>query len=76
MNKYEKVEGNNYLVRDPQSQAILNTDHESFEAARQAKKLRKEKLEQQDQMKNDIEGLKQDMKEIKTLLLAIGDKNG
>ena len=76
MNKYEKVEGNNYLVRDPQSQAILNTDHESFEVARQAKKLRKEKLEQQDQMKNDIEGLKQDMKEIKTLLLAIGGKNG
>tara|TARA_B100000900_G_C20439847_1_gene658563 strand:+ start:708 stop:938 length:231 start_codon:yes stop_codon:yes gene_type:complete len=76
MNKYEKVEGVNYMVRDPHSQAILSTDHDAFEIARQAKKLRKEKLEQQDQMKNDIEGLKQDMKEIKTLLLAMGGKNG
>lgn len=76
MNKYETVEGASYMVRDPQSQAILSTDHDAFANARKAKKLRKEKLEQQEQMKNDIEGLKQDMTEIKTLLLAMGGKNG
>lgn len=74
--KYEKVEGSNYLFRDPISQAILNTDQGTFEAARNAKMLRKKKMQEEQQMKTDVEELKSDMTDIKNLLKALVDKHG
>lgn len=74
--KYEKVEGSNYLFRDPNSQAILSADQGTFEAARNAKMLRKKKMQEEQQIKTDVEELKSDMTDIKNLLKALVDKHG
>jgi hypothetical protein len=74
--KYEKVEGSNYLFRDPNSQAILSADQGTFAAARNAKMLRKKKMQEEQQIKTDVEELKSDMTDIKNLLKALVDKHG
>lgn len=66
MNKV-KVEGHPGLVRDTNSGAILNINSSEIEAARERKKLRKQK----DQ---EFENLKNEVSEIKELLLKLVEK--
>ena len=61
------VEGHPGLVRDTNSGAILNINSNEIEAARERKKLRKQK----DQ---EFENLKNEVSEIKELLLKLVEK--
>ena len=71
--QYINVEGSGGLVRDKETGAILNTNKSEIERARQRKLLSKRKTEEFDIMKNDIKSLKDDMKDLKTLLTKIAD---
>lgn len=62
-----KIEGYPGLVRDTNSGAILNINSNEIEAARERKKLRKQK----DQ---EFENLKNEVSEIKELLLKLVEK--
>ncbi len=69
-----KVEGQDGLVRDPNTHAILNTNNKEFEtyiARRNAVKAQKLQLEQQGK---EIQELKNDMSEIKQMLLILINK--
>jgi hypothetical protein len=72
MNRLAKVIENPDLVRDLESQAILNTN----ENALKAYKIRKQKEKEISQSLNDINNMKQDINDLKTLMQRILDKIG
>ena len=69
-----KVKGHTHLIRDLKSQAIINTDSNAYTRymARKAKQQKKD-----DQLRDvirDVNELKNEMREIKNLLIEM--KNG
>lgn len=68
MSRYVPVKGYSGLVRDTETNAILNTNASEIEQARERKRLRKEKQEQETAMKRDLEGVKRDFQEMKEML--------
>ena len=64
-----KVEGHANLVRDEESHAIINTDVEQYRLTMR----RRQMLRTQ---KDEINSLKNDMSEIKTLLKELINKDG
>ena len=56
-----------HLVRDTNSQAVINTDRAAFNMY----KARREKDKNADDLANDVANLKQDMHEIKQMLHSI-----
>ena len=62
------IDGHKDLARDPRTNMIINVndhDYQHYVASREAKKVKNESL---DTMKNDLDGLKGEMNEIKSLL--------
>jgi len=69
-----KVQGHKHLVRDLKSQAIINTDSDAY-ARYMSRKVKQSKKD--DEMRDvirDVNELKNEMREIKNLLVEI--KNG
>lgn len=70
MKEYARVEGHSNLLRDEESSAIVNTDIEQWKLAKQRK------IRFQNQA-NEINSLKSEVGEIKTILRDIlGKLNG
>lgn len=72
--EYLKVEGDNHLIRDKKSRAILNTDNKAlaeYKAARAKRLSEKNKLIQ---CQKDINTLNEDIKDIKETLKLIVEK--
>lgn len=70
--KYAKVKENPELIRDMDSKAVLNTNRSALESY-------KKKREKQQELKsaiNDINNMKQDINDLKTLMQRILDKIG
>jgi hypothetical protein len=62
-----KVKGHDALYRDPSTGAILNNDQSEYAKFREARK-RSSKFET---MENDLNNLKEEISEIKSLLLQL-----
>ena len=76
MKSHIKVEGHTNLVRDNRTGAILNTNTTEIERARKLKQVSDERKEHINSLTEDVKGLKEDMNEIKQLLLKLtGDVN-
>ncbi|MAG49957.1 hypothetical protein CMO86_10005 [Candidatus Woesearchaeota archaeon] len=74
MNNYVKVESDQSLVRDLDSNAIVNTDKDEYQKfLNLSEKRYKEKMEYEN-LKTDVKSLKDDLNEIKSLLKSIVDK--
>ena len=74
MEKYLKVKSDVSLVRDMDSNAIINQNKGEYDKfVELSRKKYKEKVKF-DNMRSDLDSLKQDMDEIKTLLRNIMDK--
>ena len=74
MSNSVKVQGHPHLVRDLKSQAIINTDSDAY-ARYMARKVKQSKKD--DEIRSvirDVNELKNEMKEIKNLLVEM--KNG
>tara|TARA_B100001057_G_scaffold109881_1_gene107890 strand:- start:2762 stop:2995 length:234 start_codon:yes stop_codon:yes gene_type:complete len=74
--EYKKVEGSDKLFRDPSTNAILNTDLLGIEKARALKAERKKKALEFERVKDDVQEMKEDMSDIKSLLKQLVEKNG
>ena len=74
MSRYVPVEGFSGLVRDTQSNAVLNLNSEEIELARERKRLAKLKREQQQDLQTRVDTLESDISEIKNLLAQILNK--
>ena len=68
-----KVEGHNNLIRDQNSNAILNTDSSEYNNYISLRAKKRQGSERIDNMENDLKSLKDDINEIKTLLRALSN---
>ena len=74
--EYLKVDGYDNLVRDTHSNAIINTSRSAYEAAvLRSKTVQKQKDELRDATRQ-INILKSEMHEIKSLLINLVEKDG
>ena len=74
--KFKKVEGSQNLFRDPNTNAILNTDVAGIEKAIALKAERKKRALEFERVKEDVQEMKEDMSDIKSLLKQLVEKNG
>jgi len=71
MSNHLKVDGHNDLVRDRRTGAILNTNKTEIERARKLKRVSEEREEHINSLTKEVKGLKEDMSQIKQLLLKL-----
>ena len=74
MENYLKVKSEDSLVRDVDSNAIVNQNKDEFDKFIELSRRKYEEKRKFDDMRSDLDSLKQDMDEIKTLLRNIMDK--
>ena len=68
-----KIEGHPNLIKDENSNAILNTNNSEYENYIQSRAKRKQGTNRIDNMENDLKSLKDDINEIKTLLKELSN---
>ena len=74
MNKYIKVKSDVSLVRDVDSNAIISKNQSEFDKFIKLSEKKYAEKKKFDNMRSDLDSLKEDMKEIKTLLRNIMNK--
>ena len=74
MEKYLKVESEDSLVRDVDSNAIVNQNQSEFDKFLELSQRKYQEKKKFDDMRSDLDSLREDMNEIKTLLRNIMDK--
>ena len=74
MENYLKVESEDSLVRDVDSNAIVNQNQSEFDKFLELSQKKQEEKKKFDNMRSDLDSLKEDMDEIKTLLRNIMNK--
>jgi predicted transcriptional regulator len=73
MNKL-MVDGHPSLYRDTNSGAIVNNNSYEYESYMKSYQLRQKKSERIDKIENDLQNLKSDINEIKTLLVKLNER--
>ena len=68
-----KVKGHESLIRDKNSNAILNTNLSEYDQYLSIRSKRKKGTDRIDNMENDLKSLKDDINEIKTLLKELSN---
>ena len=66
---YVKIENRANLVRDTDTSAVLNSDSDALIRYKAARKKRLNNSAEFERMKNEIDNIKSDLTEIKTLLV-------
>ena len=74
MDKLIRVDGSQTLMRDPFSKAIINTDQSGYASYIALKEANERKRQEQQTVRQEIDSLKNDMTEIKGLLLQLLEK--
>jgi len=74
MKNYIPVSGNSNLVKDPRSNAVININNDEIRAAKERKIKMQEKAKEEELLKQDVQNLKEDMSEIKSLLQQLLEK--
>ena len=67
-NRYFKVEGHSFLVRDSQTNAIVNRDRQGYDSYKNLRKAKGREKERIDRLENDVN-------EIKDLLIQLINKD-
>lgn len=67
------VEGENYLFRDLNTNAIINTNQSEYNAYLERKKIQDREKEKINCMERDLNSIKDDLNEIKTLLRSLSN---
>ena len=75
MKNYIPVEGNSDLVRDPNTEQIINTNTTAYEQYMNRRKQRKLEKEKSLTIEEDLASLKSEMNEIKSLLKELVNGN-
>jgi flagellar biosynthesis component FlhA len=72
-NRYKQVDGSPMLFRDTHSGAIVNVNEMEVDRARKIKAMRKAKAEEFEQVKEDVQQMKSDLTDIKSLLQRLAE---
>lgn len=76
MSDYKPVEGHSDLIKDMHSKAVINTNRSAYIAAVQRKKALQQQKDELRDATREINILKCEMHEIKSLLIKLVDKDG
>jgi len=68
-----KVKGHTHLIRDLKSQAIINTDSNAYAKYMARKIKQRQKDDEVRQVIRDVNELKNEMREIKNLIIGLKD---
>lgn len=71
MSRYQKVEGHTSLVRDTRTGAILNTNRSEIARARKRKEAKRLEAERLNTLSKEVSLLKNEISEIKDLLVRL-----
>lgn len=71
---YIPVEGKPDLARDKKTGAIVNINKDEIRIARERKNLRKTQQAEFQQLRHDVDSLKEDIGDIKLLLTKLAEK--
>ena len=74
MSKYVPVKGHSGLVRDTESNALINTSATEIEQARERKRLKLQKKQEEENLKRKVDMIENDVAEIKCLLKNLINK--
>jgi len=74
-NRYLRVEGHNNLVRDTSTNGIINTDKNGYRSYVELRKAKNKNLNRIDKIESDLNSLKNDINDIKILLLNLSKSN-
>ena len=66
-----QVKGNANLFRDKSSNAILNTDMNAYQNYMESKKIKEKEAQRMSDIESDLNSLKSDINEIKTMLRSL-----
>lgn len=66
-----QVKGHSNLFRDTSSNAILNTDMNAYQSYMESKKIKEGEAKRMSDIESDLNSLKSDMNEIKTMLRSL-----
>ena len=75
MNDFIPVEGNTDLVRDPNTDQIINTNASAYQQYISRREQRKREKEKSLNVEEDLANLKSEMSEIKSLLKELVNGN-
>ena len=75
MSNYIPVEGNTDLVRDPNTDQIINTNSSAYQQYINRRQQRKREKEKSLNIEEDLANLKSEMSEIKSLLKELVNGN-
>ena len=76
MSEYKQVEGHSDLIKDMHSKAVINTNRSAYLAAVQRKKTLQQQKDELRDATREINILKCEMHEIKSLLIKLVEKDG
>jgi hypothetical protein len=65
---FVRIEEDKHLIRDTSNRAILNTDRVGLENYLAQRQLAKQRLAEQEEMKNKVNKLEEDITDIKDML--------
>ena len=71
MKKYLKVESDHGLLRDVSNNAIVNNNFNEYEQFLQVSKLKYNEKKEIADLKSDVDSMKNDLEEIKSLLKSL-----
>ena len=74
MTKYVPVKGHSGLVRDTESNALINLNASEIEQARERKRLKIEKRQDEMCLKSRVETMESELTEIKSMLKILINK--
>jgi peroxiredoxin family protein len=70
---FSKVDGHDNLFRDEQTQAILNVNMVEYKNYMEQKRIKEKEFEKIQSLENDVNSMKNDLGEIKSLLRSLID---
>ena len=76
MSDFRKVEGHTDLIKDMHSKAVINTNRSAYLAAVQRKRTLQQQKDELRDATREINILKCEMHEIKSLLIKLVEKDG
>ena len=76
MSDYKPVEGHSDLIKDMHSKAVINTNRSAYLAAVQRKRTLQQQKDELRDATREINILKCEMHEIKSLLVKLVEKDG
>lgn len=68
---YIKVKGHEGLIRDPQTNSIINTNMSEYQEYISRKKVKNEEQQKIQNLESDVANIKDDLDEIKFLLRSL-----